>query len=405
MKITSCRYGISGRRIMKAICASRAKVIVAVCAMSIGSTAAFADAGWVTVCSSATFTAYGSAGTMMGYNPNGCTTATPDFVQLAGDSSANPSEWVKLSDGTVDIGAGTSIQMHQLMDMNGSKIQGLAPGELSASSTEAVNGAQLYATNLQVADNTAAINALSGAVNLVRQDPTTRAITVGKDTDGTVVDVTGTSGARQVTGVAAGALSADSTDAVNGSQLYQTNVQVDALNQRVQNISIGGTPVLASQANDAPASATGANATAIGNGAQATAANSVALGDRSVASEDNTVSVGSAGNERRVTNVAAGVRGTDAVNMNQLNALQNNVNAVAREAFAGVAAAMAMPNLTPNQPGRTVVAAGVANYKGYTAIGLGGTYRSENNRWLVNAAASVTPHGDTGVRGQVGYEF
>jgi autotransporter adhesin len=91
--------------------------------------------------------------------------------------------------------------------------------------------------------------------------------------------------------------------------------------------------------------------------------------------------------------------------MNQLNAVQNNVNTVAREAFSGVAAAMAMPNLTPMQPGRTVVAAGVANYRGYTAIGLGGTYRSEDSHWLVNAAASVTPHGDAGVRGQVGYEF
>ncbi|VXB60288.1 hypothetical protein BURKHO8Y_140387 [Burkholderia sp. 8Y] len=52
-----------------------------------------------------------------------------------------------------------------------------------------------------------------------------------------------------------------------------------------------------------------------------------------------------------------------------------------------------------------MVAAGVGNYKGYTAIGLGATYRSRDSRWLVNAAASITQHGDTGVRGQVGYEF
>lgn len=44
--------------------------------------------------------------------------------------------------------------------------------------------------------------------------------------------------------------------------------------------------------------------------------------------------------------------------MNQLNAVQSSVNTVSREAFAGVAAAMAMPNLTPSAPGKTVVAAG-----------------------------------------------
>jgi trimeric autotransporter adhesin len=66
---------------------------------------------------------------------------------------------------------------------------------------------------------------------------------------------------------------------------------------------------------------------------------------------------------------------------------------------------MAMPSLTPSAPGKTVVAAGVGNYKGYSAVGVGGTYRSMNSHWLVNAAASFTPHGDTGVRAQVGYEF
>jgi autotransporter adhesin len=52
-----------------------------------------------------------------------------------------------------------------------------------------------------------------------------------------------------------------------------------------------------------------------------------------------------------------------------------------------------------------VVALGVGNFKGYSAVGVGGTYRSENNHVLLNVAAAFTPHGDTGVRGQVGYEF
>ncbi|QOW19383.1 YadA-like family protein [Lysobacter ciconiae] len=46
----------------------------------------------------------------------------------------------------------------------------------------------------------------------------------------------------------------------------------------------------------------------------------MALGQGSVADEANTVSVGSAGNQRRVTNVAAGTQASDAVNVGQMQA-------------------------------------------------------------------------------------
>ena len=60
-------------------------------------------------------------------------------------------------------------------------------------------------------------------------------------------------------------------------------------------------------------------ATAIGYNAQALKASSVALGANSVANEANTVSVGKAGGERRIVNVAAGTKDTDAVNYKQLS--------------------------------------------------------------------------------------
>ncbi len=57
---------------------------------------------------------------------------------------------------------------------------------------------------------------------------------------------------------------------------------------------------------------------AIGSGSIAAADNSVALGTGSVADEENTISVGSSTNQRRITNVAAGINATDAVNVAQL---------------------------------------------------------------------------------------
>ncbi|APA84996.2 YadA-like family protein [Paraburkholderia sprentiae WSM5005] len=172
------------------------------------------------------------------------------------------------------------------------------------------------------------------------------------------------------------------------------------------------------------AAATGVNSTAIGTGSQAGNANSVALGQGSMTDRDNSVSVGSAGNERQITNVAAGTADTDAVNVGQMNssvaqglqqannytdqrinATNQAINDVAKNAYAGIAAAMAMPNMTPSGPGKTIVAAGGATYKGGSAAAVGATYRSRNNKWLVNAAMSVTSTGDAGVRAQVGYEF
>ncbi|WP_250471379.1 hypothetical protein [Caballeronia sp. GAFFF1] len=183
----------------------------------------------------------------------------------------------------------------------------------------AKNTADIANLNTNVAQNTADISNInqqiaSGNVGLVKQDATTRNITVAKDTDGTVVDMTGTQGARTVTGVAAGTLSADSVDAVNGSQLYATNQNVASLSQQINNVAAASSMV-ASQNTDTPAVASGTDSTAIGNGSKATGNNSVALGSGSVAGEDNTVSIGSAGNERRLTNVAPGVNGTDAANM------------------------------------------------------------------------------------------
>ncbi|MDR5833017.1 YadA-like family protein [Caballeronia sp. LZ034LL] len=344
-------------------------------------------------------------------------------VSPTSNQAVNGSQLHGLANSTaMALGGGSSVDANGQVTsptytLSGQSVQGVEAAFTNLDGRTSQNASNISNLQLNVANNTAAIEKNttdiadittqinSGTVGLVQQDPVSRKITVAQNANGTVVDVTGSEGTRTVTGVSAATLSADSTDAVNGSQLWTTNQQIADITSRVQNFSAGGSTVIAAQTNATPAVASGTNSTAIGNGANASGNNAVALGSGSVADQDNTVSIGAKGSERRLTNVAPGVNGTDAVNMNQLGAVQNSVNTVARQAFAGVAAAMAMPNLTPSAPGKTVVAVGVGNYKGYTAVGLGGTYRSGNNRWLVNGAASITPHGDTGVRGQVGYEF
>jgi autotransporter adhesin len=179
-------------------------------------------------------------------------------------------------------------------------------------------------------------------------------------------------------------------DAVNFGQLSELQSQVSDLNTQVGNIapaspyfSANGSPATSGAVTNAASAGEGVGstaagvgaiasangATAIGAGAQATNANSVALGQGSVTDRDNSVSVGSSSQQRQITNVAAGTADTDAVNVGQLNTSVSQgvqqaksytdqrfndtnraINSVAKSAYAGIAAAMAMPNMTAVRP-------------------------------------------------------
>ncbi|MBN3759071.1 adhesin, partial [Paraburkholderia sp. Tr-20389] len=285
------------------------------------------------------------------------------------------------------------------------KLTGVSAGDVNASSTDAVNGSQLYTSNASIA------SAIGGGSTV--------------NSDGTISAPTFNVGGTTVNSIGDAVTNLD-------TRVTQNSSDINSINNTLNEITTGnaGIKYFHSNSDLADSQATGANAVAIGGNAKATADNSVALGANSVADRANTVSVGAKGSERQVTNVAAGTEGTDAVNVDQLNQtvanamgtmpagmtsksytdqqinmMQNTVNQVAKNAYAGVAAAMAMPNMTPSQPGNTVVAAGAGTYKGGSAAGVGATYRSRDGKWLVNGAVSVTSTGDAGVRAQVGYEF
>ena len=140
---------------------------------------------------------------------------------------------------------------------------------------------------------------------------------------------------RQITNVAAGT---EDTDAVNVGQLNERfssyedgGVVAGTVKDGVNNsIAVGeGSYVGSNQSTAlgeyAMISDTAEQSVALGTHALVYSANSVALGYNSVADRANTVSVGSAGNERQITNVAAGTERTDAVNVGQLQDALSNV--------------------------------------------------------------------------------
>jgi len=385
---------------------------------------------------------------------------------------------------------------------NGTTITNLHQGALTATSTDAVNGSQLYATNQQVTNNSTAItNLTNGTAGLVQQvggAPGPGQITVGAQTGGKSISVTGTDGNRVIQGVAnglvsatstdavngsqlfaaltveqaqevtyddptkarltlggttstdggltngttitnlhQGALTAGSTDAVNGSQLYATNVNVtNLLNGKAgpfqSDNTAGAAAPSASGVNSTAggfgAVASGANATAIGNGSTASNAGSTALGNGAVSSGANSVAIGAGsndggaanvvsfgtvGHERTLTNVAPGVNGTDAVNVNQLNALginlRNNLNQINLQAQAGTAMSLAASGLHfDDRPGTTSIAGAASGYSNHAGLAFGLGHTSDNGNLRYNIAASFaspTDHANVGVVAGISYTF
>ncbi|MDO3540803.1 YadA family autotransporter adhesin, partial [Ralstonia pseudosolanacearum] len=233
---------------------------------------------------------------------------------------------------------------HGGVDMNNSAIKNLADGTLSATSTEAVTGRQLNATNTNITNLQNSIKSISSSASLVQQSAAGKDITVAKDLDGDAVDFSGkklsdsTTFSRKLTGVAEGALSATSTDAVSGKQLYTTNQNLSTTNQNLAdtNKSLAET--------NKNVSATTTNITNLQNTVNNISSGSAGLVQQSAAGKDITVAKDLDGDavdfsgkklsdsttfSRKLTGVAEGAlsaTSTDAVSGKQLYTTNQNVS-------------------------------------------------------------------------------
>ncbi|MBY5943385.1 YadA-like family protein [Halomonas sp. DP5N14-9] len=235
----------------------------------------------------------------------------------------------------------------------------VAAGRLAVTSTDAVNGSQLNATNQALGELSEGVQALGYLSDGV--------VIYDRGTGGTLnegsITLAGDAGTR-ITNLTDATLSTDSTDAVTGRQLNATNVRVTQNEGDIANLTTNLGDIAAdsvyyqAKSSGSGASASGTdslamgpaavssatNGVAIGNGAKASVANSVALGNgatteaavatttATVAGTDyalagssptGTVSLGTSGSERTITHVAAGrlsATSTDAVNGSQLHA-------------------------------------------------------------------------------------
>ncbi len=175
--------------------------------------------------------------------------------------------------------------------VNARTLTNVAAGQISATSTDAVNGSELYATNQALVNLQSTVS--SGGVGPVRYSSAAAPTTPNGGTPSQDLTLVGAAaGPVSLHNVAAGQLSATSTDAINGSQLYATNQEITTLAIGVSSGSVG--PVQYSNATS-PTTPNGGTA-----------------------SQDLTL-VGASAGAVTLHNVAAGVAPTDAADVGQLN--------------------------------------------------------------------------------------
>lgn len=167
------------------------------------------------------------------------------------------------------------ISQIALNGVNGMVLTNLADGRVAPGSRDAVTGNQLYAAERKISQNRNDLEAMRKEREMGQQ--------AMRGLDASVIDY----GGARLTGVAEGKLSADSSDVVRGSQLYETNEKLQKLSAASRFVAVGDQgpgqaakagPVGVAIGDSAEASLLSEGAVAIGSYAKAAGKNSVALG-------------------------------------------------------------------------------------------------------------------------------
>ncbi|HCA2641332.1 TPA: hypothetical protein MNS39_004787, partial [Escherichia coli] len=220
-----------------------------------------------------------------------------------------------------------------------SVITDVADGAVSDSSKDAVNGSQLKATNDDVETNTTNIATNTGniATNTANIATNTTNITNLTDTVGDLKDdallwngtafnaAHGTETTSTITNVKAGTLSDDSTDAVNGSQLKDTNDNVATnttnIASNTANIATNTSNIADNTANIATNTSNIADNTAN----IATNTSNIAGNTANIATNTSNIAGNTANIATNTTNIAA--------NTTSINSLNTSVDALEQDAM------------------------------------------------------------------------
>ena len=332
-------------------------------------------------------------------------------VNVTGDTISNDKSSVKLDkEGTVTINNRVTINQS-------GKISGVAAGEITSTSTDAVNGSQLKATNDRVSQVEGNITEIKGDITNIKSDITNIKGDV-KNLGDRVTKVEQEAG-KHTKVVNGSNVTVEETDQ-DGQKTYKVGLNKDLLLGDItgKNVSISGT--------NGTIETTGSIATKdkiyADKGAKLAdidiTGDTISNGQSSVKlDKEGTVTINgkvSVNQDGKVSGVAAGdisEKSTDAVNGSQLFAtnqqVAQNVQSISKlgnrinKVGAGAAALAALHPLDFDPDDKWDIAAGYGNYNGENAAAIGAYYRPNedtmfsvggsfgNGENMVNAGVSL----------------
>ncbi|WP_447749142.1 ESPR-type extended signal peptide-containing protein [Pseudomonas nicosulfuronedens] len=317
-------------------------------------------------------------------------------VDFAGTDGAR--KLINVADGTVASGSKDAVNGGQLFGVSQSVADAMGggsvvntDGSISAPSYSVTNvdGSITNVSNVgdaitnldgRTAQNTTDINTINNSITSLNGVMGDAVMYDSADHDKVTLGTAGK--AVQLTNIKAGELTASSSDAVNGAQLYETNNKVAVIDGRVTNlegsvtniVNGGGVKYFHTSSTQADSVASGADSIAVGGKAVASGEGSVALGDGANASAKGSVAVGqgasdngrgaesytgrysgmenvtlgtvsfgnaATGETRTLSNVADAKQATDAVNLRQLDGAVAESKSYTDSKVAGITDGMA----------------------------------------------------------------
>ena len=215
--------------------------------------------------------------------------------------------------------------------------------------------------------------------------------------------VTITPHTRQIINVGAGEISATSTDAINGSQLYMVADQVGKNKARIDNIRVRTSDVKVKAGDNINVQEAYDDANQVKTYTVSTAkdikADSYTVNNSSVQINQNGINAGN----KNITNVADPKAPTDAANKRYVDNKVNKVDRKTRAGIAGVAAIASAPSA--RKDGKSMVSTGVAHHRGESAIAIKASRNSDNGHWSTNVNGAADTRGQFTVGAGVGYEW
>ena len=215
--------------------------------------------------------------------------------------------------------------------------------------------------------------------------------------------VTITPHTRQIINVGAGEISATSTDAINGSQLYMVADQVGKNKTRIDNIRMRTSDVKVKAGDNINVQEAYDDANQVKTYTVSTAkdikADSYTVNNSSVQINQNGINAG----DKNITNVADPKAPTDAANKRYVDNKMNKVDRKTRAGIAGVAAIASAPSA--RKDGKSMVSTGVAHHRGESAIAIKASRNSDNGHWSTNVNGAADTRGQFTVGAGVGYEW